>query len=62
MSRPITVYYNNGTSQTLVLDRDRGVRLEESEGYTIVRFGRMQNGEWIELLAAPLASVRSWGY
>lgn len=59
--RPITVYYNNGGSETAAIDRGpSGVRLEESEGFAIVRFGRMENGRWVELIAAPLASVRSW--
>ena len=64
----VTIHYNNGEEQTVVIDRgESGARLREEEGWSIIHFGRTEEnssagpyGEWVELIHAPVASVRSW--
>jgi hypothetical protein len=57
----VTIRYSNGEEQTAVIDKGpSGARLREDEGWSVIRFGRTEDGEWHELIAAPAASVRSW--
>lgn len=65
----ITVAFNNGDEHVLVVDYNPATghpivkvdRTSDPASPVILRFGRSDgNGHWHELLAAPIASVRSW--